>query len=118
MALNADDLDAKFREREILRSKTDRRVAILSQNPLVEFLRARGCELFQSGENLVTGCCPVGEHKKSGHRPVSIDVKKEVWYCNDHKVGGSVIDWQAMQKGITAGEAMISLNGEPTERSS
>jgi 5S rRNA maturation endonuclease (ribonuclease M5) len=85
---------------------------LIERNPLPEYLRSRGYELRESGESLVTSACPVEAHKKPGHRPVSIDVTKQVWYCNDHKVGGSVIDWEATEKRISIAAAIQSLNGE------
>jgi 5S rRNA maturation endonuclease (ribonuclease M5) len=89
---------------------------IVARNPLVQFLEGRGHKLFRSGESLVTSACPVEAHKKPGHRPVAIDVEKQVWYCNDHKVGGSVIDWEATEKKISIGAAMNALNGEKSSK--
>lgn len=96
-----DDLQSVRRSRE----------EILAQNPIVAFLQGRGVQLFSVGENFETGNCPVAEHKKLGHHPVSIEVAKQVWYCNDHQVGGSVIDWVMHERGCDAVQAMQSLNG-------
>jgi 5S rRNA maturation endonuclease (ribonuclease M5) len=84
---------------------------IIASNPIVEFLRSRGHKLIPSGENFVTNACPVTSHKKPGHCPVSIDVAKQVWYCNDCKVGGSVIDWEAREKHLSSAEAIRELGG-------
>jgi 5S rRNA maturation endonuclease (ribonuclease M5) len=82
---------------------------IISQNPIVEFARSRGHELRPAGQNFVTNGCPVTEHKKKWHRPVSIDVKKQFWFCNDCKVGGTVIDWVMRERGCDAAQAMREL---------
>jgi hypothetical protein len=84
---------------------------IIAANPIVEFLRRRGHKLLESGENFVTNACPVTSHKKPGHCPVSIDVAKQVWYCNDCRVGGSVIDWEAREKHLSNAEAIRELGG-------
>lgn len=90
---------------------SDRRDKIIAQNPLVGYLQARGYDLHAAGDNYISNACPVEAHGKPGHRPVSIDTQKQVWYCNDHKVGGSVIDWEATSKNISIAEAMNLLNG-------
>jgi hypothetical protein len=53
----------------------------------------------------------VTEHKKKWHRPVGIDVKKQLWFCNDCKLGGTVIDWLMREKGCDAAQAMRELGG-------
>jgi P4 family phage/plasmid primase-like protien len=83
---------------------------ILAANPIAEFLRSRGHELKPAGKNFVTSGCPVTQHKR-GHRPVTIDVAKEIWHCNDCDVGGSVIDWIKHAKNVTTAEAMRELGG-------
>jgi hypothetical protein len=50
-------------------------------------------------------------HKKKWHRPVSIDVKRGFWFCNDCKLGGTVIDWVMREKGCDAAQAMRELGG-------
>ena len=84
--------------------------SIIRENPIVEFLEKNGAHLYRYGENFVTGFCPVAQHKKLGHHPVSIDVAQQVWYCNDHKIGGSVIDWVMHERGCDVGEAIRSFN--------
>ena len=83
---------------------------IISKNPIADFVRSRGHELKPAGENFVTSGCPVKQHKR-GHRPVTIDVTKQVWFCNDHKVGGSVIDYVAKEKRISVADALRELGG-------
>ena len=87
------------------------REEIIAANPMVEFVRSRGHELRPAGQNFVTNGCPVTEHKKKWHRPVGIDVKKQLWFCNDCKVGGTVIDWVMREQGINAAQAMRELGG-------
>jgi 5S rRNA maturation endonuclease (ribonuclease M5) len=83
---------------------------IIASNPLPDYLRGRGFSLFPAGPNFVTNVCPVEEHRKF-HRCVTIDTAKNVFHCNDHKVGGSLIDWVALEENITAAEAMRKLDG-------
>jgi 5S rRNA maturation endonuclease (ribonuclease M5) len=83
---------------------------ILAENPIADFVRSRGHKLMRAGENFVSGGCPQTQHKR-GHCPVTINVAKQVWYCNDCKIGGSVIDWEAIEKKIEPAEAMRQLRG-------
>jgi 5S rRNA maturation endonuclease (ribonuclease M5) len=84
---------------------------IIAANPLERFLTDRGYELRPSGANRVTNACPVTQHKK-WHRPVSIDVTKQVWHCNDCNIGGTVIDWVMREKNVSAADAMRMLSLE------
>jgi 5S rRNA maturation endonuclease (ribonuclease M5) len=86
------------------------REEIIADNPIVEFLRDRGHELKQAGENFVTNDCPKTRHKKF-HRPNTIDPATNLFHCNDCGVGGSVIDWLMQEKGITAAAAIQELGG-------
>ncbi|PYJ64184.1 MAG: hypothetical protein DME74_00645 [Verrucomicrobia bacterium] len=83
---------------------------IIAANPLERFLTKRGYELWKSGANRVTNACPITQHKK-WHRPVSVDVSKQVWHCNDCGIGGTVIDWVMRERGVDAAEAMRLLGG-------
>jgi uncharacterized protein DUF3987 len=87
------------------------REEIIAANPIVEFVRDRGHELKPAGLNFVTNGCPVTEHRKKWHRPVGIDVKKQLWFCNDCKLGGTVIDWVMREKRCDAAQAMRELGG-------
>jgi 5S rRNA maturation endonuclease (ribonuclease M5) len=90
---------------------------IIAANPIADFVGSRGHKLIASGDNFITAACPVGVHKKPGHYPVTIDVAKQVWHCNDHKVGGSIIDWIKTEKNISAINAMRELGvGENKSR--
>src|SRR5262249_8439441 len=54
--------------------------------------------------------CPQTRHKR-GHRPVMIYPETQSWSCHDCKRGGSVIDWLAIEKNISAADAMRMLGG-------
>jgi hypothetical protein len=81
---------------------------IIAVNPIVDFVRNRGHELHQSGENFVTNGCPGGEHKDK-HRPVMVYPATQSWTCHDCKIGGSIIDWVIHERGCDAAEAMRIL---------
>ena len=83
---------------------------IISANPLERFLKERGYDLRPAGRNYVTNGCAVVQHKKH-HRPVTIDTEKNLWHCNDHDCGGTVIDWVMIEENVTAAEAMRILSG-------
>ena len=86
------------------------REEIIAANPIVDFVRSRGHELKPAGQNFVTNACPQTQHKR-GHRPVMIYPKTQSWSCHDCKVGGSVIDWLAKEKGISGADALRDLAG-------
>jgi CHC2-type zinc finger protein len=95
------------------RQREDRamtRDEVIAANPIADFVRNRGHALMRAGENFVTSGCPVTQHKPS-HRPVMIYSKTQSWSCHDCKVGGSVIDWLAKEKGISGADAMRELAG-------
>ena len=77
---------------------------IIAAHPILDFVRNRGHELSKAGQNFVTNGCPVTQHKKH-HRPVTID-RENLWHCNDHDFGGTVIDWVMIEENVTAAEAM------------
>src|SRR5438132_8908944 len=83
---------------------------VIAANPLQRFLADRGYDLRPAGRNFVSSACPVTVHKKY-HRPVSIDIQKQVWHCNDCKIGGTVIDWVMREKNVSAADAMQILSG-------
>jgi hypothetical protein len=84
---------------------------IMAANPLEVFVRDRGHVLKRARQNFVTNGCPVEKHKKPGHHPVTIDVQKQLWHCNDCDKGGTVIDWVMHERDCTAAEAMQLLGG-------
>jgi CHC2-type zinc finger protein len=87
------------------------RKEIVSANPIVDFVRSHGHELWQAGKNFVTDGCPVCKHKKRGHRPVTLYTQTQSWNCHDCKRGGSVIDWVMHERGCDAADAMRLLGG-------
>ena len=89
-----------------------RRDEILAANPIADFVRNRGAALYPTSDRtvLVSNACPVKEHRKF-HRCNTIDTAQGLWHCNDHEVGGSVIDWLAIEKKIAPAEAMQQLGG-------
>ena len=88
------------------------RDGILAANPLPDYLRNRGFSLYPAGPNFVTNACPVEEHRKF-HRCVTIDSAQGLWHCNDHDRGGTVIDWEVLEKKITSTQAMQQFSGGP-----
>jgi 5S rRNA maturation endonuclease (ribonuclease M5) len=91
------------------------RAAIITAHPIVEFVRERGHKLKERGENFETNACPVTQHNKSGHMPVTIYPATQSWTCHDCKRGGSVIDWLVLEKGIGVGKAMRELSGDESD---
>jgi hypothetical protein len=83
---------------------------IIAANPLGHFLKELHYDLRPAGNNFVTNACPVAHHKRH-HRPVTIDTGKNLWHCNDHGSGGTVIDWVMIEEDVTAAEAMRMLSG-------
>jgi 5S rRNA maturation endonuclease (ribonuclease M5) len=83
---------------------------ILAANPLPDYLRNRGFNLYPAGSNFVTNACPVALHRKF-HRCVTIDTAKNLFHCNDHDSGGTVIDWVMHEKKISAADALRELGG-------
>ena len=88
------------------------REQILAANPLADYLRNRGAALYPTSDSsvLITNACPVEEHRKF-HRCNTVDTRQHLFHCNDHDVGGTVIDWEAIEKKITPAEAMQQLGG-------
>src|SRR4029453_16589588 len=80
-------------------------------NPIVEFVRERGHKLKERGENFETNACPVTQHSKRGHMPVTIYPASNSWTRHDCKRTGSVIDWLMLEKQIEVGQAMRELGG-------
>lgn len=80
------------------------RETIIATHPLPDFLESRGILLKNGAANR----CAKTEHKL-GH--LCMAVKGDVWYCNDCKEGGSIIDWLMMSEGISVKDAMERLGG-------
>jgi 5S rRNA maturation endonuclease (ribonuclease M5) len=86
------------------------RDGIIAANPLREYLRNRGFSLYASGSSLVSNACPVQQHRKF-HRCNTIDTEKNLWHCNDCRVGGSIVDWLMHERNISAADALRELSG-------
>lgn len=82
------------------------RDAIIESNPIVPFLEGRGCTI-RAGK---TNRCAATEHKPM-HYCVSIDLERNIWNCHDCGKGGSVIDWVAIEQGVSISDAMARLGG-------
>src|SRR5215472_1424110 len=83
---------------------------IIQANLLPDYLRSHGFSLVPTGPNFVTNACPISPHRNF-HRCVTIDTAQNIWHCNDCDKGGSVIDWEVLEKKITPAEAMRTLGG-------
>jgi hypothetical protein len=78
------------------------------ENPLDDWLRARGVVLVGAGRELTTNVCAVKEHK-NGHLCVSVDLENGVWHCNDCDTGGDIIRWMALEEGKSDGAILNGL---------
>lgn len=85
---------------------------IIEANPIAVFLSHRDVMLRGSREKMVTNRCARTEHKPA-HLCVSIDCERNLWNCHDCEVGGTIIDWLMMERGIGVKEALESLGGTP-----
>lgn len=90
---------------------------ILANHPLVSFMEGRGAVMRGSGKSLTTNRCAQQEHK-AGHLCVNVDAERQIWYCNDCQIGGSVIDFIAIADGITPVDAIKRLSATDTPFSS
>mgnify|MGYP001443579390 CR=1 FL=1 len=79
---------------------------ILRAHPLEAFLLERGATLSNGRKR--ANRCPAGEHSRND--TVSINLEKGLWSCHAHGTGGTIIDWLALEKGITGGEVMKELS--------
>jgi len=91
------------------------RAGIIAANPLPDYLRNRGFSLHPAGSNFVTNACPLKEHQKS-HRCVTIDTAQGLWHCNDHERGGTIIDWEALEKRSNRPKRCDNSASDLTER--
>jgi 5S rRNA maturation endonuclease (ribonuclease M5) len=83
---------------------------IIAEHPIPDFVQSRGHKLKRAGKNFVTSGCPNTRHKPR-HQCVTLNTLKNVWHCNDCDVGGTVIDWEMLERGCDAAEAMRILGG-------
>ncbi len=80
---------------------------IITSNPLVPWLEARGVKITENGKRAAR--CPLKEHTRQDN--VSLDAAKNLWHCHACGKGGTVIDWLALEKGITIADAMREFGG-------
>jgi len=86
----------------------------LAAHPLPDYLRSRGFSLYPTSDSnvKVTNACPLGTHR-SFHRCNSVDALKNLWHCNDHKQGGTIFDWVALEERISIADAQRKLGFNP-----
>jgi len=77
---------------------------------LTDHLAGKGFRVTEN-KHPRTNLCPVAMHRK-GHLCVSIDTEKQLWHCNDHEIGGSIIDWIMAERGKTMEQAVIEVGTE------
>lgn len=99
------------------------REEVLQANPLLKHLEFLGVAIKKTATDAnekKANRCAKTQHGKE-HWCVSINVEKEIWFCNDCAVGGSVIDWLAIEKGVSANvvfrEMAMKLGGEKPKES-
>jgi KaiC/GvpD/RAD55 family RecA-like ATPase len=85
------------------------REQILQLNPLTDYMRKRGQEPKRRANEWVV-CCPLHADTNPS---MTIDDDDRQWYCFPCKKGGSVVDLHMALTGMTIGEAMRDLSGEP-----
>lgn len=76
--------------------------------PLGHHLQTIGVKLRGSGNKRTADRCAIGQHS-NGHCPVTVDLAAGLWNCNDHKQGGDVIRWMALERNTTDGEILKEL---------
>jgi len=81
---------------------------VLKAYPLVKYLESLGVVIKKDGVQRTSNRCAKTQHGKK-HFCVAINTEKEVFFCNDCKVGGSVIDWMAMEQGKSPIEVFRDL---------
>lgn len=81
--------------------------------PIEPFLRQKGIVLHGQGSIKTTNRCPLKEHKP-GHDCVSVNVEENWFNCNDcPNTKGTVIDWEIMEKGMTAAQVIKAFDTAP-----
>src|SRR5437870_5610328 len=90
-----------------------KRDEIIAVNPIGAWLEGRGVKLVQGGKRAAR--CPAKEHARTDN--VTIDHEKNLWRCHACKSGGTVIDWLAIERGISVADAMRELAGSNGQKS-
>lgn len=87
------------------------REQILEAFPLTTHLQNIGVRLRGEGVERTANRCPQTQHK-AGHWCVTINPLKQIFFCNDCKVGGSIVDWLAAEQNRAATEVLKELAGK------
>lgn len=93
----------------------DIRKDIIEAFPLTTHLAKLGIRLKGNGVQKTATRCAVSAHKPD-HWCVSVNVDKQVWHCNDHDEGGSIIDWLMLERNQSDVEVFKSLALELEQR--
>lgn len=93
----------------------DIRNEIIQAFPLTTHLARLGIRLRGEGNQKTATRCAVSAHKPD-HWCVSINVEKQIWHCNDHGDGGSIIDWLMLERNQSDVEVFKSLALEMEKR--
>lgn len=94
---------------------TELRNDIIQAFPLTTHLASLGIRLRGGGNERTATRCPISEHKPD-HWCVSVNVSKQVWHCNDHDQGGSIIDWLMLERNQSDVQVFKSLALELEQR--
>jgi len=78
---------------------------------LTDHLASLGIRLRGQGNERTATRCAVSAHKND-HWCVSVNVDRQIWHCNDHDVGGSIIDWMMLERGRSESEIIRELGDE------
>ncbi len=84
---------------------------ILSTFPLTTHLQDLGIRIRGEGVERTSTRCPQQQHK-SDHWCVTVNVAKQIFHCNDCDVGGSVLDWLAIEQNRTVADVLKELAGK------
>jgi DNA primase len=89
------------------------REEIIARNPIRAFMEKQGAKFTKKGEEYYC-LCPFHRDGKRGN--FRIKEPDQAWYCDACSIGGSIIDFLMLTKGISAGDAMTELGGGPIDR--
>ncbi len=87
------------------------REQIIASFPLTTHLQNIGVKIRGEGTERTATRCPQTQHKDR-HWCVTVNPLKQIFYCNDCKVGGSIIDWLAIEQNRPATEVLKDLAGK------
>jgi hypothetical protein len=82
---------------------------IIADNPVEDYCEQIGIELKGTGNERKAKC----PFHKDDSPSFSVNISKQVWQCLAGCGGGSVIDLLARHEGISIGQALQKLSGEP-----